>query len=73
MKKTIILGFMLTAFFADSSNATNSAQRAVLTTKAVSTDIPPNWVLVSKWTVDGITYKKYWTTVEYIIVDETSL
>jgi hypothetical protein len=70
MKKAIILGCMLTAFFAVSGNATNSAQQVILTTEAVTTDIPSTWILVKKWTVDSITYKKYWTGTEYIITED---
>jgi hypothetical protein len=70
MKKAIILGCMLTAFFAVSGNATNSAQQVILSTEAVTTDIPSTWVLVARWTVNGVTYKKYWTGAEWVINED---
>lgn len=70
MKKALISGLLITAFFAVSGIASNNTQQVNQLTTITNGDIPSYWVLIDKWTTNGIVYKKYWTTVEFIIIND---
>ncbi len=68
MKKAFLPALFI-AFFALSFQPAASGT-TFSTTQTFAQDIPPTWVKVATWEVNGVRYTKWWTGTNYVIVDD---
>lgn len=69
MKKTLLPALFL-AFFALSFQPLANGTTSNTTQIALAQEVPPGWIKVSTWEVDGVRYTKWWTGGSYFIVGE---